>query len=156
MKLRVNIVEEKLEEDKDYINQLFTNEEFIPVNMEETIKDYYQKEKELLQVEEDAFDEEDEEDLGEKFLLNSKNHGLLLTWVSLLLKLKLQIANSATEVENIYKRAFINYFNQRPEIYSGVLDIVFTWLKTLNFNLSQQRDIINSKEYELGNLSLEW
>ena len=148
---------EKLEEDKTYVNELFLNKSFVPLDMKAVISNYHQKEKEFLKKEEDVLDEEEDvEDLGEKYLLGFKNQGFLLTWISLLLKLKLQAANSSSDVENIYKRAFINYFNRNPEVYTGLLDIVFSWLKTLNLNLAQQRDILNSKDYDLGTVSLEW
>jgi len=157
LKLGFEISGEKLEEDKSYVNDLFLKQEFIPLDMKSVITSYHQKEKQFLQKEEDALDEEEDvEDLGEKYLLGFKNQGFLLTWISLLLKLKLQAANSSSAIENIYKRAFINYFNRNPEVYRGLLDIIFSWLRTLNLNLAQQRDIINSKDYDLGTVSLEW
>ena len=155
LKLKVEVSEEKLEEDKAYLPELFANKDFIPVDMTQIIKYHHQKEKELLYVEEDA-EEEDVEDVGERYLLNSQNHGFLLTWISLLLKLKLQVTNSPSTIENIYKRAFINYFNQQAGVYTDLLDVMFSWLKILNLNLSQQKEILSTKDFELGDISLEW
>jgi len=157
VKLTFEVQQEQLEEDKEYVNKLLANPEFVPVDMGAYIQEYHHKEREFLQKEEDVMEEEEDvEDLGEKYLLGFKNQGFLLTWISLLLKLKLQVSNSSSALENVYKRAFVNYFNQRGEVYTGLLDTVFSWLRTLNLNLAQQKEIVKGREYELSSCSIEW
>mmetsp|Transcript_8101 Transcript_8101/g.7274 ORF Transcript_8101/g.7274 Transcript_8101/m.7274 type:complete len:384 (-) Transcript_8101:93-1244(-) len=153
VKLHKEINEEKLE-DRDFVNDLFQDKQFIPVDLIGLIKSSHIREEEYFRGEEENLEEES--DFGEKYLLNSKTYSFLLNWIGLFIKLKYQLNNSSSDTENLYKRAFMTFFNENSGAYADLIEIVYTWLRSINLGLTEQKNIVSTKNNEVSNISPEW
>jgi len=154
LKTDLKIEEAKLE-DKSYVDELFANRKFMPVNPFEVILHQHKREEEFFKAEDEII-EEGEEDLGDKYLLYPRNYGFLLTWISILLKLKYQLGNSASELEQMYKRSFEIYFGSNSAVYFDLMEIIFAWFRGLNLSLVDLKNIISTKNNDVNNISPEW
>ena len=138
-------------EDSQYVTQLVQVQEILPRSLITFLNNFGSEKSEKEEIIEDSEEEEEKEE-SQTECVRPKNYSFLLTWISLILKIKVQLSNSPSNIETCLRKVILLYLSQNKKKYIDALNQIFQWIKVLNFTDTEQKNMVSPKSKELSSI----
>ena len=142
-------------EDSQYVTELVQAQEILPRSLILYLNNFGSEKIGNEEIKEDSEEEKEEKDENENECVRPKNYSFLLTWISFILKIKIQLSNCPSNIESTIRKVILLYLSQNKKKYIDALNKIFEWMQELNFTEAEQKRIISPKSKELSSTAPE-